>query len=328
MNPRPLAKIMRKQFYLFIPALLTLLFLLGRLPAHAQAGDPYSLIAAVNQLRAVNGLPELQVNSILMSVVQAHTDYQAAIGEVTHVSADGSRPRDRAAAAGYGGGANFFISENIAGGTNLSVSEVIGWWQGDDLHLNTMLGASYAEIGAGVAVVGDFVYYTIDTAYVSGGSALPVATSAVTAVPIYYVITATPKPDGSVVHIVQSGQTLIGIAQAYGISVTEIKALNNLTSDTIYVGDALLIIPAGTPAPTQTATPTSTATKLATATPQPTRTPTAVPTRTSELATPTPVPAETSPDVLGNALLLVIVVLGVGGVLLMVIGGLLKRRRG
>ena len=214
----------------------------------------------MNQLRAANGLPALQVNGILMSVVQAHTDYQAAIGEVTHIGADGSHPRDRAAAAGYGGGSTFFISENIGGGTNLSVAEVIGWWQGDDLHLNTMLGANYAEIGAGVAVAGDFVYYTIDTAYVSGGSYVPLATSGATAVPIYYVAIATPNPDGSVVHIVQSGQTLIGIAQAYGVSVDEIKALNNLTSDAIYVGDQLLIVPAGTPAPTDTATATVTAT--------------------------------------------------------------------
>ena len=197
---------------------------------------------------------------------------------MTHISADGSRPRDRAAAAGYGGGATFFISENIGGGTNLSIAEVITWWQGDDLHLNTMLGASYAEIGAGVAVAGDVVYYTIDTAYVAGGSYVPLATSAVTAVPIYYVTIATPNADGSVVHIVQSGQTLIGIAQAYGVSVDAIKALNNLVSDSIYAGDALLIILAGTPAPTDTATATITATHVDTPTRQPTRTPTAIPT--------------------------------------------------
>ena len=319
---------MRKRIILLVPGLLILALLLGGLPGRAQAGDAYSLIAAVNQLRAANGLPALQVNSILMSVVQAHTDYQAAIGEVTHISADGSRPRDRAAAAGYGGGATFFISENIGGGTNLSVAEVIGWWQGDDLHLTTMLGANYAEIGAGVAVAGDFVYYTIDTAYVSGGSYVPLATSGATAVPIYYVVIATPNPDGSVVHIVQSGQTLIGIAQAYGVSVDEIKALNNLSSDAIYVGDELLIVPAGTPAPTDTMTPTVTATKVDTPTRQPTRTPVPSPTPGAPPASPTPAPTGTSPDVLGNILVGIIAVLGVGGVVLMAVGGLLKRRRG
>jgi LysM repeat protein len=318
---------MNKRFRYLIPTILILALLLGGLPARAQAGDAYSLIAAVNQLRAANGLPALQVNSILMSVVQAHTDYQAAIGEVTHIGADGSHPRDRAAAAGYGGGSYFFISENIGGGTNLSVAEVIVWWQGDDLHLNTMLGASYAEIGAGVAVAGDFVYYTIDTAYVSGGSYVPLAASGATAVPIYYVAIATPNPDGSVVHIVLSGQTLIGIAQAYGVPVSEIKALNYLSSDEIYVGDSLLIIPAGTPVPTDTPTATITATHVDTPTRQPTRTPTSVPTSVPVTATPTPTPTWISQDVMGNILVGMIAILGIGGLVLMVAGGLLKRRR-
>jgi LysM repeat protein len=306
---------------------LLLVLLLGNLSARAQAGDANSLIAAVNQLRAANGLPALQVNSILMSVAQAHTDYQAAIGEVTHIGADGSRPRDRAAAAGYGGGANFFISENIGGGTNLSVAEVIGWWQGDDLHLNTMLGASYAEIGAGVAVVGDFVYYTIDTAYVSGGSSyVPLATSAATAVPVYYVTTATPDADGSVWHTVRSGQTLIGIAQAYGVAVSEIKALNNLTTDAIYVGDTLLIFPAGTPVPSPMPSATGTATAVASPTRQPTRTQPATPTTVVMTATLAPAQQDPASDVIGNILVVSIIVLGAGGILLMVTGGLLRRR--
>jgi LysM repeat protein len=320
---------MFKRWLRLIPVLLLLALLLGDLPARAQAGDAYSLIAAVNDLRAANGLPALQVNSILMSVAQAHTDYQASIGEVTHIGVDGSHPRDRAAAAGYGGGSYFFISENIGGGTYLSVAEVIVWWQGDDLHLNTMLGTSYAEIGAGVAVAGDFVYYTIDTAYVSGGSYVPLPASGATAVPVYYVTTATPNPDGSVVHTVRSGQTLIGIAQAYQVSVTEIKTLNNLTSDEIYVGDTLLIIPAGTPAPTATPTATRTVTPAATSTRQPTRTPTrAFPTPGMVVATPTPMPTKSSPDVIGNILVGIIIVLGLGGIVLMVTGGLLRRRGG
>jgi len=329
---------MRKLFTIGIPVLLLLLLCLSSLPARAQAGDPYSLVAAVNQLRAVNGLPELQMNSILMGIAQGHSDYQAAIGEVTHYGPGGSRPRDRAYAAGYGGGNNFFISENIAGGTNLSVSEVIVWWQGDDPHLNTMLGPNYQEIGAGVAVGGgDVVYYTIDTAYVAGGSYSPPATSisgtpGATAIPIYYVTIATPQADGSVVHIVLSGQTLITIAQAYGVSVAEIKALNYLTGDDIYVGDPLIIRPAGTPSPTETPTATVTATHIASPTRHPTRTPTASPPSVlvgaTEAATPTPASTGQASDVVGNILVGAIAVLGIGGVALMLVGGLLRRRQG
>ena len=154
----------------------------------------------------------MQINGILMSIAQGHSDYQAAIGQVTHTGAGGTRPRDRAAAAGYGGGATFFISENIAGGTDLSVDEVISMWLGDDPHTQTMLGANYKDIGAGVAVSNGFVYYTIDVGYVAGsGNYSPPCChihtpGGPTPIPIYMVQTATPNPDGSIVHTVLSGQ--------------------------------------------------------------------------------------------------------------------------
>jgi uncharacterized protein YkwD len=114
----------RKPTYLWgsVAVILLLLMLFGNSKqSSAQAGDPYSMIDAVNNLRASNGLPPYEIDSILMSIAQGHSDYQAAIGEVTHTGAGGTRPRDRAAAAGYGGGGTFFISENIAGGNDLSV---------------------------------------------------------------------------------------------------------------------------------------------------------------------------------------------------------------
>ena len=324
----------RKLFHLgmLIMILLTLLF--GNVSrSGAQAGDPYSLIDAVNNLRAANGLPALQINSILMSAAQGHSDYQAAIGQVTHTGAGGTRPRDRAAAAGYGGGATFFISENIAGGTDLSVDGVISMWLGDDPHIQTMLGANYQDIGAGVAVSNGFVYYTIDTAYVAGGhSYVPPATitpGGPTPIPIYMVQTATPKPDGSVVHTVLSGQTLIGIAIAYGITVADLKTLNNLTSDAIYVGDKLIVKSANTPGPTSTTTATITPTRAATSTRNPTRTPTLSSTPkaasiTTEATTTQGVAAQPGPDPLGNILVIAIVGLAAGGLILMIIGTFMK----
>lgn len=325
----------RKLFHLGTLIMFLLMLLFGNISrSSAQAGDPYALIDAVNNLRAANGLPALQINNILMSIAQGHSDYQAAIGQVTHTGAGGTRPRDRAAGAGYGGGATFFISENIAGGNDLSVDGVISMWQGDDPHIQTMLGANYQDIGAGVAVSNGFVYYTIDTAYVAGGHSYdPPATSTPggpTPIPIYQVKTATPKPDGSVVHTVLSGQTLIGIAIAYGLTVAEIKAMNNLTSDVIYVGDKLVIQLASTPGPTATTTATITPTRAATATRNPTRTPTAssIPVAVSitNPATATQeVAAQKASDPLGNILVIAIVGLAAGGLVLMIIGTFMKR---
>lgn len=314
--------------------LVTLAVLGSSLHSRAQARDPYGLIDAVNSLRTANGLPSYESNSILMSIAQGHSDYQAAIGQVTHTGSGGTAPRDRAAGAGYGGGGTFFISENIAGGTNLSVDGAISMWLGDDPHIQTMLGSNYRDIGAGVSEANGFVYYTIDVAYVAGaGNYSPAATrtpGGPTSIPIYMVQTATPKPDGSVVHTVLSGQTLEGIATAYGVSVTEIMELNYLTDDDIYVGDKLLIQRAGTPQPTSSSTVTTTPTRAVTSTRTPTRTPTVTP---SPAATSTSVQAlavqkesiEPPPDTLGNILVIAIIVLAAGGILLMMVGTLIKR---
>jgi hypothetical protein len=327
----------RKFIHLCISSAIVLLLTLFGYSMHssAQAGDPYALIDAVNNLRAANGLPPYQTNSILMSIAQEQTDYQAAISECTHTGAGGTSPKDRVIAAGYGGGATFFMSENFVCGNNLSVAEAIYQWQQDGPHLQTMIGANYQDVGAGVSVVGDYVYYTLDVAYVAGGGNYsPPATSqpgGPTSIPIYLVQTTTPNPDGSVVHTVLSGQTLIGIAKAYGVLVVEIKDLNNLTSDTIYVGDKLLIHLANTPGPTSTITATTTPARAATPTRNPTRTPTP---SASPLITPTvsllasnaaQSGLQNGSDPVGNILVVAIIALAAGGVILMVVGSMLKR---
>ena len=189
---------------------------LGR-PAVEASPAPNSaseLIAEVNALRAANGMGPLNVDPILMSIAQAQNNYSMSIGQITHTGPDGSRPKERAIAAGYGGGATVFVSENIAEGTGLTPAEAVQWWTGDDPHWNTMMGANYRDIGAGAGCDGNTCYYTIDTGYVAGGiSANSTAPAAVPAAPVsggaMPVLQATPLPDGSVVHTVQAGQTLV-----------------------------------------------------------------------------------------------------------------------
>jgi uncharacterized protein YkwD len=78
------------------------------------------LIAEVNSLRISNGLPPYSQHPILMQIAQAHTNYQAAIGTGTHYGADGSRPFQRALAAGYPVAGDLarggYFSENIVWG--------------------------------------------------------------------------------------------------------------------------------------------------------------------------------------------------------------------
>ena len=77
-------------------------------------------------------------------------------------------------------------------------------------------------------------------------------------VPIY---TPTPGPDGRIIYIVQPNDTLLRISLISGVPVDQLRGLNNLTGDTIYEGQRLLLGLAGpaeviiTPGPTSTPTP-------------------------------------------------------------------------
>jgi len=211
------------------------------------------LIAAVNSLRINNGLPPYNTNPILMQIAQAHADYMAAIGSVTHYGPNGERPFQRALNAGYPVAGDLslggFFSENILAG-QFTAERAVEIWQGDAPHLNTMLSPNLQDIGAGVTKVGDFIYYVIDAGLASNvpikyTPEVPVGTPGTpnTSQFIIPVVTSTPDESGLVYHEVQSGQSLWAIAIAYGTKIDEIRRLNNLQSGApIYPGDKLLIL--------------------------------------------------------------------------------------
>ena len=255
---------------------------LGSLPGAAKASpQPAELYSAseviqlVNQLRRVNGLQPYRVSSALTAAAQAHSEYQAATGNASHTGKGGSRPRDRAVAYGYGSGAAVSVSENIYSGSNSSPAQAVGWWQGEGLHLNTMLSPNYRDAGAGVAQADGVTYYTLVVGYVAGdqgqpggsqdGSGSPPSNPpgsqpAPGGTPVTFIVpiqVATPRADGSLVHEVQWGQFLYNIADAYKIELPYLLVLNSLTASTvIYPGDKLLIRPAE-PTATSDASPTA-----------------------------------------------------------------------
>lgn len=252
-------------------------------PNPAPLYSPSEVLQLVNGLRAANGLPAYRANSALMAAAQAHSEYQASTGNASHTGKGGSRPHDRAVANGYGGGAAVSVSENIYSGSNASAAQAVGWWQGDSLHLGTMLSSSYRDAGAGIAQANGVTYITLVVGYVSGqegkppsdrqGSAgptpdpagsPPVGTPAAWLVPIQ---AATPHADGMVVHEVQWGQFLHNIAEAYDVDLSYLLVLNGISADSvIYPGDKLLIRPAQ-PTSTLAPSPTAASTEPTTRTP-------------------------------------------------------------
>jgi uncharacterized protein YkwD/LysM repeat protein len=242
----------------------------------------FSLINEVNLLRAANGLPAYLTSPILMSVAQQQAQYMAAAG-VSHYGPGGSLPWQRGLSAGYplagdltlGG----FYSENIIAGNEMSVQQAVAAWQGDAPHLTTMLSPNLTEIGAGVALVGNYVYYVIDCASPTTSGQPQAYTPApgsnpVTAAPLVVntLVPATPLPDGQQIHEVRPGETLWLIAVSYGVKIVDLRRVNNLTEyQALYPGQKLFIRLAPTSIPL-TATQPPTATLAPTLTPLPTAT--------------------------------------------------------
>jgi LysM repeat protein len=213
----------------------------------------YDVVAAVNALRAQNGLSAYSVNSILMGTAQAQADYMASIGTWTHTGPGGISVTDRLLAARYplagdislGG----FRSENVVMGSGMTAAEAVASWTTDTIHLHTMLSTDLQDIGAGVAEAGGMVYYVIDCARPTASGAPPASTPGAEAAYseglndiIIPVSVSTPNLKGEIIHEIKSGQTLWQIAVSYGVKIDDIRKLNQLaTAYVIQPGDKLMV---------------------------------------------------------------------------------------
>jgi LysM repeat protein len=298
------------------------------------------LINLINGMRVAQGLPALTVNNILMATAQETSDIMAINDLHAHIG----DVRGRVMAAGYGGGAIAWATENFAIGP-MTIDQIQQVWADPD-HMIPVVNANYKDIGAGVTTMNGRVWYIIHAAYVSGGtyvqntpipgSTAEYSTPAVSQI-IIPVHTTTPNQEGAVVHDVQSGQALWSIAIAYGTKIEELVRLNNLSSKDpiIYVGQKLLIFEAKfTPTPTFAGTFNSDEQKL-TATPKVTATPTATKTKTARPTTavissptPTQIPPNSSTKVFKNPTIGIVLVSALAfGILLIISGSLSKIKK-
>jgi len=247
---------MRNRLPVFLLLLIiTLTQTASSLPARLTAPSPYDLIAEVNAYRVANGYWALTPNSRVMAAAQGHADWIVATGQGGHTGANGSDETMRAYLAGYGGGASIKCDEAWASSPSVG-DAVYGAWS-DWTHQEVMLhgwGNPYTDIGAGVADNNDGTYvFVLDICMVEGqgssyspGAALDPNATADLSNYIFSVTTATPAANGEVIHKVLFGQTLVTIAQAYGVTVAELRTLNGMSEDdsTIWQDQELIIRPA------------------------------------------------------------------------------------
>ena len=128
----------------------------------AFTSDPANIdaaVAAINALRAQNGLPALTVSAQLTQAAQAHSNDMACNSLFVHNGSNGSTPQSRAAAAGYAGS----VTENVYGHNPAPTGqEAVAWWatdQTDPRHRQNLLTTKYPEIGVGYSTFNSFGYY-------------------------------------------------------------------------------------------------------------------------------------------------------------------------
>ncbi|NUM45846.1 MAG: CAP domain-containing protein [Anaerolineales bacterium] len=337
--------------------LLTLIFLGGTFQraTAAPALDAYDLINGINILRASYGLPELEVSPNLMEAAQAQSNYQASNKTVTHLDETGATIVVRAVLYGYGGGTSsgvggseIVVAENVYGAFGANAVTAISEWSQNPRDLQNMLNP-HTHIGAGEAINNGVVYYTLVVGHLANAPGVGIeATPGSGDDPLFVV--SPPRADGSIVHLVGFGQTLILIAEKYATTVENLLLLNNLNADSvIFPGQELIIQlptngPTFTPSgPTFTPNPTTpTVTVLPTIeptrTPRPTRTLSPEDRPTSTLppgsttiptSTPPPTPIPTPSPILtsGNIRLALIVLIVVAAGLVLA-GNVFDKRKG
>lgn len=250
--------------------------------AEAQSDRASQVVILVNQLRATYGLPPYQVDAALTAAAQAHAEWCAANNTFGHTGAGGTSPNDRALAAGYGGGAWAYATENGEYGTPASYMTpemVVQNWQNSPIHLSAMISPDYEHIGVGYTEARDTAWYFMMAGRVAGNA--PPSSSAVRVSPTAEsasfnpFVLSTPGPDGSITHTVQPGQTAWVIAAYYGVDLNELLALNGLGKDPIlHPGDVLLVRPPTQPISTPVPLTPSEVTPANTSTPIPVPPPT------------------------------------------------------
>jgi len=214
---------------------------------NAQSVSASDVINAVNALRTSRGLDPFRVDSGLMSYAQQHADYMASIQSATHTHSDGSTAWESG------------IQENVASGTDglITAEIVVNQIWSDYIHLRVMVEFTSGDVGAGVALGADGNEYfvlnviggdtTVNTNQISATEVVLPTVAAVATTPVEWIVpltTSTPNAEGEVIHVVQNGQTLWNIADAYDVSIEDIRLLNNIAMDStvINIGQELLIM--------------------------------------------------------------------------------------
>jgi uncharacterized protein YkwD len=118
----------------------------------------------LNQQRNQNGLPSLSLNAALTTSARGHSIDMVTHNLTQHNGSDGSTPRQRMTAAGYGGS---WWGEIIYWGSGSygTPAQAVTWWMNDPPHKDVILNTHYTDFGVGYVSCSSFAYkgfFTVD----------------------------------------------------------------------------------------------------------------------------------------------------------------------
>ena len=109
--------------------------------------NPEAALAEINAFREKNGLKPVVLDARLSRAAAMQSENQAGRSWIGHYGSDGSKPKDRAARAGYH---PKIASENVASGQK-SFRDVMRTWEGSSGHRRNLLRTDVSAVGVAMA---------------------------------------------------------------------------------------------------------------------------------------------------------------------------------
>jgi hypothetical protein len=170
-------------------------------------------------------------------------------GQVSHTQSDGSTPRARAVAAGYG---STWVSENIYMGTNATAASAWSWWLNSPIHYRGITSSTNFDIGIASATGSNGAAFVL--VFGNPGGIPPVSinpsananSGSGSSLPSFVV---GMDNLGNIMHEIQPGDTLGDIALIYGYTwdiLPYVREINHMTEEqgrNLEIGAVLLVPP-------------------------------------------------------------------------------------
>ncbi len=213
----------------------------------------------INAARSRRGLAPYRWNAALTAAAQDQAQWLVGTHSRAHFRPDGSSPSQRALTFGFPA-VNWCCGENYYMSIDATPELVVNWWMGSTSHVINVMHRDFTDIGIGMSSDGYRTSYVTVFGELADPNAPP---PVVEPPPVELPPVEAPPPaemplveipppvtsaqdlgSGQVVYVA-AGDTLASIAQRYGVSVSALASVNQISNPNLIYAGQQLILPAG-----------------------------------------------------------------------------------